>query len=257
MITRRALLGHGAGVAALAAGRAWGAAPMDPLQSVAWEDMRALLLGKGPVVFDDRITVAAPMAAEDALQVPFLVDAGALGRVQRILVFADLNPIPLILDFAPGRLAPLIATRFKIQQATPLRAAALDLKGTWHVAGQWVDAMGGGCTTPALAHGEADWTARLGETEARVFDRDGRRRIRLSIRHPMDTGLAAGIPAFFIEKVMVEDAGGILLGELATFEPVSENPLLTFEVPAGIGGDITVTARDNNGNIFRRKVALS
>ncbi|MFZ2872310.1 quinoprotein dehydrogenase-associated SoxYZ-like carrier [Zavarzinia sp.] len=257
MITRRALLGHGAGVAALAAGRAWGAAPMDPLQSVAWEDMRALLLGKGPVVFDDRIAVAAPTAAEDALQVPFLVDAGGLGRVQRILVFADLNPIPLILDFAPGRLAPLIATRFKIQQATPLRAAALDLKGIWHVAGQWVDAMGGGCTTPALAHGEADWTARLGETEARVFDRDGRRRVRLSIRHPMDTGLAAGIPAFFIEKVMVEDAGGILLGELATFEPVSENPLLTFEVPAGIGGDITVTARDNNGNIFRRKVALS
>lgn len=257
MITRRALLGHGAGVAALAAGRAWGAAPIDPLQSVAWEDMRALLLGKEPVVFDDRIAVAAPTAAEDALQVPFLVDAGGLGRVQRILVFADLNPIPLILDFAPGRLAPLVATRFKIQQATPLRAAALDLTGTWHVAGQWVDAMGGGCTTPALAHGEADWTTRLGETEARVFDRDGRRRIRLSIRHPMDTGLAAGIPAFFIETVTIEDAGGVLLGEVATFEPVSENPLLTFEVPAGIGGDITVTARDNNGNIFRRKVALS
>lgn len=257
MITRRALLGQGAGWAALAAGPAWGGAAEDPLRSIAWGDMQAQLFGKAPAVFDDRVTIAAPVAAEDAFQVPFLVDAGALGRVQRILVFAELNPIPLILDFTPGRLAPLVATRFKIQQATPLRAAALDLKGTWHVAGQWVDAMGGGCTTPALAHGEADWTARLGETEARVFDRDGRRRVRLSIRHPMDTGLAAGIPAFFIEKVTVEDAGGVLLGEVATFEPVSENPLLTFEVPAGIGGDITVTARDNNGNIFRRKVALS
>ncbi len=257
MITRRALLGQGAGWAALAAGPARGGTAEDPLRSIAWGDMQAQLFGKAPAVFDDRVTIAAPVAAEDAFQVPFLVDAGALGRVQRILVFAELNPIPLILDFTPGRLAPLVATRFKIQQATPLRAAALDLKGTWHVAGQWVDAMGGGCTTPALAHGEADWTARLGETEARVFDRGGRRRVRLSIRHPMDTGLAAGIPAFFIEKVTIEDAGGVLLGEMATFEPVSENPLLTFEVPAGVGDDITVTARDNNGNIFRRKVALS
>ncbi|PWR18701.1 quinoprotein dehydrogenase-associated SoxYZ-like carrier [Zavarzinia compransoris] len=255
MITRRLLLGAGA---ALSLGpRARAAEPADPLQSISWAEMREQFLGGGPVVFDDGVALSAPSSAEDALQVPFLADAGKLGPVTRLVAFADLNPIPLILDYRPGALAPLIAARFKIQQATPLRVAALDARGLWHVAGQWVDAMGGGCTAPALAHGTDDWTAHLGESEARVFARDGRRRLRVSFRHPMDTGLAAGIPAFFIERVTVEKPDGSLLGALETFEPVSENPLLTVELPAALAlPAVVIRARDNNGNVFRRPVTL-
>lgn len=252
MTTRRGFLAAGAALLVGLPARA-----ADPLGSIAWEDSRRHFLGDAPVIFDDKVRLSAPAAAEDPFQVPFLADAGALGDVQRIVVFAELNPIPLILDFSPGRLAPLIAARFKIQQATPLRAAALDAGGTWHLAGQWVDAIGGGCTAPALAHGEADWTARLGETSMRLFDRDGRKRLRLSIRHPMDTGLAAGIPAFYIEQVVIETDDGDILGEAATFEPVSENPLITLELPADIiASTVVVRARDNNGNIFRHVVSL-
>lgn len=254
MITRRGLLAIGA---AGLAGPAFAADGTDPLASVAWDDARRLFFGTAPVVFDGAVQLSAPRAAEDALQVPFLADAQALGPVSRILVFAELNPIPLILDFSPGRLTPLIATRFKIQQATPLRAAALDTRGVWHVAGQWVDAQGGGCTAPALAHGEADWTAHLGEIDFRLFERDGRRRLRLSIRHPMDTGLAAGIPAFFIEQIAIETPGGDSLGTVATFEPVAENPLVTIELPAALElPAVVIRARDNNGNVFRQVVTL-
>lgn len=255
MMTRRLVLG--AGAAALICGPARAAEPVDPLQSISWTEMKDQFLEGGPVVFDDRVVLSAPDAAEDALQVPFLADAGAIGPVTRMVVFADLNPIPLILDYRPGALAPLIAARFKIQQATPLRIAARDAQGLWHVAGQWVDAMGGGCTAPALAHGTDDWTAHLGESEARLFDRAGRRRLRVSFRHPMDTGLANGIPAFYIERVELETPDGRPLGELATFEPVAENPLFTVEIPAGLTlPGLVIRARDNNGNIFRRQVAL-
>lgn len=257
MITRRALIAGMAGLAA-APRPGWAApTPDDPLQSVNWDLMREEFLGDTPFVFDDAVAMVAPTSAEDAMQVPFLIDATRLPRALRILVFADLNPINRILDFKPGRLAPVLAARFKIQQATPLRAAALDGQGLWHVGGQWIDAMGGGCTAPALAHGEADWTARLGETSVRVFDREGRKRIRLQIRHPMDTGLAAGIPAFFIEQLVLTDEKGEVLGELATSEPVSENPLFTFELPTALGlSEIGIRARDNNGNVFTRKVTL-
>jgi sulfur-oxidizing protein SoxY len=260
MMTRRLVIG--AGAAALVCGplvcRPLRAAEQaDPLQSISWAEMKDQFLGGGPVVFDDRVVLSAPDAAEDALQVPFLADAAAIGPVSRMVVFADLNPIPLILDYRPGSLAPLIAARFKIQQATPLRVAALDAQGLWHVAGQWVDAMGGGCTAPALAHGTDDWTRHLGESEARLFDRAGRRRLRVSFRHPMDTGLANGIPAFYIESVALETPDGQLLGDLATFEPVAENPLFTVEIPAGLKlSGLVIRARDNNGNIFRRPVTL-
>jgi predicted secreted protein len=93
----------------------------DPLRSVMWSDMRALLLGGGPVMFDERVRVAAPASAEDALNVPVMVDASSLDareKVEEIVVFADMNPIPRILNYRPSHAKPLIGLRLKLQQAT-------------------------------------------------------------------------------------------------------------------------------------------
>jgi hypothetical protein len=52
---------------AIFAAPAAASAEPDPLRSVMWDDMRALILGGGPVVFDERVRVVAPASAEDAL----------------------------------------------------------------------------------------------------------------------------------------------------------------------------------------------
>lgn len=211
-----------------------------------WQDMRRTLLQGAPVVFDDRVQVLAPVDAEDSMNVPVLVDASALGEVSRLLVFAELNPIHKVLEMEPLKAKPLVGFRLKVQQATPIRAAALTADGKWHVGGRIVDAAGGGCTVPSLGSGDSDWADRIGEVTGRLWSSKGSTRLRMRIMHPMDTGLVPGIPAFHIDQLVFLDASGEQLSRLSLFEPVAENPIITLDLPQR--DSVTVVGGDNNGN---------
>lgn len=219
--------------------------PVDPLDSPMWSEMHQRLLDSGDYIFDERVQVIAPKSAENALNVPVKVDASALGEVKRIVVFADLNPIPQILDYEPLQAQPSISFNFKVQQATALRAAALDQKGVWRVGGIWLDAAGGGCTQPSVGSASEDWSAQLGNVTARLWDNGNGQRLRLRIMHPMDTGLADKIPEFFIERldILQKDA---LIARVHLYEPVAENPTLTLDIKTH--GEMGLFALDNNGN---------
>lgn len=235
------------------------AAPVsDPLASGSWGDMRKMFFGKARVVFDERVKVAAPVTAENSLNVPIGVDAVAIGDVRQVLVFADLNPITEVLRFYPERGLAKLGFRVKLQQSTPVRAAALTGDGVWHVGGVWVNAAGGGCTAPSLGSSSPEWQRRLNEVSGRVWSREAageggkspeQLRLRLRIIHPMDTGLVSGIPAFYIQELKLADDKGRVLMRINALEPVSENPVFTVDLPPGMSaGRVQVTGRDNNGN---------
>jgi sulfur-oxidizing protein SoxY len=243
---RRALLCLGLWLPLLAAAQE----PRDPLQSPMWEFHRSRLLGEAPVLFDERVRVQAPPFAEDARQVPIQIDARELGTVQRIVAWAELNPIAHILTFYPQspRVQALLAVRIRVEQATALRAAVLTRDGVWHVGSTRVDAAGGGCTAPSVVRAEPGWEERLGQVlGGRFRDGDGER-VRLRIEHPMDNGLVGGIPEFYLEQAELRDAQGRRLAQLDLFPAVSENPSLGFQVRGG--GALQLWLRDNNGNEF-------
>lgn len=223
--------------------------PPDPLRSPLWPGMARHYLPEGPITFDPRVRVNLVPLAENPATVPVSIDASGLDRVERIVVWADLSPIPLVLSYEPVAARPTLAFTFKVEQSTALRVAARTGDGVWHVGAAEVQATGGGCTMPARSHGEKDWVARLNEVRARVWRAAGDSRLRLHIRHPMDTGLAPGIPAFFLETLTITTPDGAPIGRLELHEPVSENPSLTFEpnVPDGVE-QLRVQGRDNNGN---------
>lgn len=224
----------------------------DPLGSSRWGDMRKLLFaGDAKVVFDERVVVSAPGIAEDALNVPVSVDAGNLAGVEEVVVFVDFNPIVEALRFEPGSARPSLGFRLKLQQSSPIRAAARTADGVWRVGGRWVTATGGGCTLPSTGSGSAEWQERLNEVSGRIWPKvDGGERVRLRIIHPMDTGLAAGIPVFHIDTLELAGADGAHLMRIHPFEPVSENPSFTVDLPPGrsSGGKVRIEGRDNNGN---------
>ena len=83
----------------------------------------------------------------------------------------------------------------------------------------------------------------------------GSQRLRVRIMHPMDTGLVAGIPAFYVENLQLVDDAGRVWWRLALHEPVSENPLLTFELPERPNGILRLVGRDNNGNPINAEVS--
>ena len=107
----------------------------DPVPSVMWGFYHKQMLGSGPFVFDERVKLLAPPFAEDARQVPLEIDARAFkGEVVKILAWAELNPLPKIVDFEPlTGVLPWLSIRIRVEQATPLRAAVLTRDGVWHV----------------------------------------------------------------------------------------------------------------------------
>ena len=252
-------LNHLLGLAAtcvICAGQALAAIGDDPLQSPRWTDLRHQYLGdKARTVFDSRVIVSGPPIAEDSMNVPIGVKIQGLEGVQRVIVIADFNPIVKVLEFSPRGALPALHFRMKLQQGSPVRAMALTADGVWHIGGTWVEASGGGCTAPSTGRSAPDWHKTLGQVQARVWPGENLSRVKLNIMHPMDTGLAAGIPAFYIEKLSLQDAAGKEWMLLETFEPVSENPVFSFDFPGQPPEGLTLVGRDNNGNRINAKVA--
>lgn len=223
----------------------------DPLGTLHWPSVRKAFLGSAPFQFDPAVVVRGPAFADDALAVPMQVDATAYnGRVQRILVVVDRNPIQQVLEFQPQRMQARLAFRFKLQQGSPVRAMVLLDDGIWRVGSTFVEASGGGCTVPGGSRTDGSWSRTLGQVQAQVvkdFLGNGHGRLRLRVMHPMDTGLVAGIPAYYLEQLQAQGPDGQLWWQLQLFEPVSENPLLTFDFAQTPPARLQVSGRDNGG----------
>lgn len=235
--------------------------PDDPLDSPVWKDIAGKHFAGAEIVFDDRVKVQVPSVVENQAQVPVTADARELPNVEKIVVIADLNPIQHVLTYSPAhtKAQARISFRMKIEQGTPVRAAALTSDGTWHIGGVFLEAAGGGCSSPAMARGEANWADTVGNAQGRAWRQaDGSSRLRLRVKHPMDTGLAKdNTPAFFIERLDVKAKEGEPLATLELFEPVSEDPTVTIDVTVpATEGEVNVDGRDNNGNIYRSTIPV-
>ena len=236
------------------------AAADDPLKSVMWTEMKEQFFGEAPVVFDERVKVSVPRVVENQAQVPVTADARALKDVRKLVVFADLNPIQHVATLALAKADPFIALRMKVEQATPVRAAALTGDGVWHVGSVFLDAAGGGCSAPAMARQDADWSETVGHAQGRLYrELDGTVRARFRVRHPMDTGLARdNTPSYFIEKLDFRTDAGEPLATLELREPVSEDPTLTVLVRLPLQDPgLTIFGRDNQGETYRSVIPAS
>lgn len=226
----------------------------DPYKSMPWVDMKREFLGtQARVVFDDRVKVSGPAFAEDPMNVPITIRADGLADVERVTVLVDRNPIRKVLDFYPVSALPTVSFRFKLEQGSPVRAAVLTTDGTWHVGGTWVDSSGGGCTVSGATRKDGSWTQTLGQVSGRIFESspatgDAAARLRVRVMHPMDTGLVGGVPAFYVNKLSVRDGDDRELARLSTFEPVSENPVFSFDFATPPRGGVRIVGTDNGGN---------
>ena len=226
----------------------------DPLGSPQWPDLRRKYTQDAPLRFTDAVLVRTPAFADDALNVPLQIDARALqavgGGIARMLVIADRNPIREVLAFEPLQALPLLALRIRLEQASPVRCLVQTRDGHWHTGGAMAQAAGGGCTVPGVTRADGSWSKTLNQVHARFFGNlaDGTRRLRVQIMHPMDTGLVAGVPALYIERLELQDTAQQPWWRMQLHEPVSENPLLTVEMPLQGPKAFRLLGQDNNGN---------
>ena len=262
MLSRRQLLFSAAAIAAVvsrpvrAAGAVNAAANVlnDPLNSSQWPQLRKQYLGDAAMQFTDQVLLHTPAFADDALNVPLQIDARALhntgGGIAKLVVIAERNPIREVLTFEPLRALPMLAFRIRLEQASPLRCMVQTQDGRWHVGSTMAQAVGGGCTVPGVTRADGSWSKTLNQVQARFFTNlaDASRRLRLQVMHPMDTGLVAGIPAFYLEQLELRDSADQPWWRLQLHEPVSENPLITLELPTQGPRQFRLLGQDNNGN---------
>jgi sulfur-oxidizing protein SoxY len=231
----------------------------DPFKSFQWAELKREYLGaKAKVQFDPRVKVQGPAFAEDPMNVPVTVSADLVG-VKRLIVLVDRNPIRKVLELQPVAAQAAVSFRFKLEQASPVRALAQTADGVWHVGGTWVDSSGGGCTVAGGSRADGSWTQTLGQVSGKVYASglpggDSAARLRVRIMHPMDTGLVGGIPAFYVSKLTVRDANERELLRIQTFEPVSENPVFSFDFAQAPPGPLRIIGVDNNGNRIDSRV---
>ncbi len=229
------------------------AQPADPLESVMWDYTRKIFIGDADYRFNPDIRVEVPPFAEDPTQVPITIDARAFkGEIDRIVVWADLNPIQHIFNYYPDDLAsPRVSLRIKVQQSTAIRAAVLTKGGDWHIGYAQLEAAGGGCTTPSMGNADPYWQSHLGEVKSRRFapeEGDGAR-YKFRVIHPMDTGLVDAIPEFYLQQVELKGPEGTTVMRMELSPPVAENPVFSFDLNDDRGG-YTLWMRDNGGNEF-------
>ncbi|MEN9560227.1 MAG: hypothetical protein RLZZ502_1438, partial [Pseudomonadota bacterium] len=203
----------------------------------------------------------APAAAEDATNVPVHVKVVGLGKIAEVHVLADYNPIVKALVFYPGEAEPSLGFRLKVQQSTPIRAVVKTSEGKWYSGVHYIEAAGGGCTAPSFGT-QAEWKANLGKVQSRRFmpmsngpelsegrTSDAAVRVRFRVSHPMDTGLAPGIPALYIEELNLLDAKNNRVSRIESFEPVSENPVYSLDLPKRYASEaLQLVGKDNQGN---------
>ena len=99
----------------------------NPVASPTFDDILKEIINNEKYIFDDKnIKIKVPTFADNPIQVPIFVDAKAIKNAKRLIIFADLNPIPKIIDMDLKNLLALISLNIKVAQETPIRALVLD-----------------------------------------------------------------------------------------------------------------------------------
>lgn len=201
----------------------------NPIGSPTFDDIINAIVGSEKYIFDDKnIVIKVPKFADNPVQVPVFVDAKKIKDAKRLILFADLNPIPIIADIRLNSLLPLISLNIKVAQETPIRALVLDSKNIWHVGSNNIKSFGGGCAVSSVASSDTNFDKYLGKVKGNVFKNGDIIRIKTSIFHPMETGLVFGNNEFYINKISIL-ADNVEIGKLATYSAISENPRFIFE----------------------------
>ena len=146
---------------------------------------------------------------------------------------------------------------------TKVRVIAETKKGDYFMAANFVKGSGG-CAAPPL--GDLDnMIANAGKIKIKVKnveEKDGIAEAKIMISHPQFNGLQANpvttemIEAYFIYNVEVTYNDKIVMS-LESDISISQDPTFRFNFPAGEGGDLKITAKDTNGNVYSHSEKLA
>jgi len=227
---------------------------------------REILEGAG----QDLLTIKAPYRAEDAAVVPISLHVklpqAQKNYVQKIHVFIDKNPVPLVGVFSltPDSGRADIALRVRVDDFSFIRAIAETNDGKLYLAKSFVRASGACSAPPPKSIGDS--IANMGMMKMKTVGQlvmGQPNLVQLMIKHPNITGLQPMEigsrvlpPAHYLSHLQVDYAGRQIMAADLTFS-VSMDPSLRFFFVPQASGTLTVEATDTEKNNWVSKHAIA
>ncbi len=230
-----------------------------------WSELSDLAFEGRPIVEDSGVVgLEAPTRAQDPGSVPVTVSTRLSPldgrRIEKISLFVDENPAPLVAVFELGETANIakISTNVRVNRYSLVHAVAELDDGSLHAASAFVKASGG-CSARPVERPEVA-AARLGELDfeqGAVAGAAGSamREDEIRVMHPNYTGMQLHyvtlnyIPARYVDTLTVTLGSDPLLKVTGGIS-LSENPAVRLSYrPAGEGDTFVAEMRDTSGTV--------
>jgi sulfur-oxidizing protein SoxY len=208
------------------------------------------------------IELSTPKRAPDAAFVPMSFKTHKLKNqddfITKVHLVIDMNPSPYsgTFQFATKIDQIELATRIRLDAYTKVRVIAETKKGDYFMAANFVKGSGG-CAAPPLGDLN-NMIANAGKIKIKVKnveEKDGIAEAKIMISHPQFNGLQANpvttemIEAYFIYNVEVTYNDKTVMS-LESDISISQDPTFRFNFPVGDGGDLKITAKDTDDNVY-------
>ena len=228
-----------------------------------WTDLKQVLFEDIDLKSGEGIIeLSSPKRAPDAAFVPISFKTHKLKNqddfITKVHLVIDMNPSPYsgTFKFATNIDQIELATRIRLDAYSKVRVIAETKKGDYFMAANFVRGSGG-CAAPPL--GDLDnMIANAGKMKIKVKnieEKDGIAEAKIMISHPQFNGLQANpattemIPAYFIYNIEVTYNDKIVMA-LESDISISQDPTFRFNFPVGEGGDLKITAKDTDDNVY-------
>ncbi len=231
------------------------------LSDQAWEENSRHAAFQDREIIEDTeqgiLEIRVPYAAEDATLAPVTIHTKIPQidelYIQRIHVFIDKNPVPLvgIFDFTPASGKADLAMRVRINDHTFVRAIAELNTGELYMVKSFTRARGACSAPPPKSIGDS--IANMGQMKMRLIgdvEYEKPNLMQLRIKHPNITGLQpmkigshVHPPAHFVNTLNVSYDGDLVMKAVMTFALSMDPSLRFFFVPEN-EGVLTIEATD-------------
>ncbi len=238
-----------------------------------WPTLKQMTFGDRDIRAEDgKVTLDAPLTAEDAAVVPITVHVPpeVTGPLKSLTLIIDKNPNPVVAKFTFGPAAGTgggdrsISTRVRIENFSHVRAILETADGSLHMATKFVQAAGG-CAAMNAKDPDSE-NIDLGKMLVKTFPPalstaplfEG----QVMLKHPNSNGMQLDIdtggfiPARFIKEMTVKRGPDLVFRMESTFS-ISTNPNFRFTFGRGADNELDVSMVDTDGMVFTAKSQAS
>lgn len=248
------------------------AEPQTESAESAWSEIRPLVFDDRPILSGDGlITLQAPFRPKDQSFVPVEMTADLRdGRTIKAVTFiVDENPVPVVATFDIGgkRTSLKLATHFRFNRQTQLRAVVEASDGQLYMASRFVRFAGGqaACAAPPMGD-PASIAANMGRMglaheKSAVAGTQIRPNATLTVNHPNHTGMVLDqISLLYIPMRVLSDIevrqGDELVFAMHGSMSLSQNPEIRFDYHVNGADAMEVTASDTDDAAWTQRFAI-